>query len=275
MKIKQYQVDAFATRVFEGNPAAVCPLDGWLDDSVLQAIAEENNLSETAFFVATARGFRLRWFTPVAEVDLCGHATLAAAHVLFEILGHPERTVTFDTRSGDLIVERAGGRLAMDFPAIPPQPCVAPDALIAGLGRRPLEVLAADDYVAVFDSEAAVRNLSPDYARLRELDRRGVIATAPGDAVDFVSRFFAPKFGIPEDPGHGLRALRARAVLVIATCQDRPEREAGFQARWKRSLRTRRRSRHSGRQRGDVHGGGDRRRPAGEVDRDEACGARH
>jgi PhzF family phenazine biosynthesis protein len=203
MKIKQYQVDAFATRVFEGNPAAVCPLDGWLDDRVLQAIAEENNLSETAFFVATSRGFRLRWFTPVAEVDLCGHATLATAHVLFEILGHPERTVTFETRSGDLIVERTGGRLAMDFPAIPPQPCVAPDALIAGLGRPPVEVFAADDYVAVFDSEAAIRDLSPDYARLRELDLRGVIATAPGDEVDFVSRFFAPKFGIPEDPVTG------------------------------------------------------------------------
>ncbi len=203
MKLKQYQVDAFATHPFEGNPAAVCPLERWLADEVLQAIAEENNLSETAFFVAAEQGFQLRWFTPVAEVDLCGHATLASAHVLFDILGHQQSRILFETRSGQLIVERRDGLLAMDFPARPPESCPAPTALLAGLGGRPVEVLAADDYVVVFKSEAAVRALTPDMGKLRELDRRGVCVTAPGDAVDFVSRFFAPKFGIAEDPVTG------------------------------------------------------------------------
>lgn len=203
MRLRQYQVDAFAERVFEGNPAAVCPLDAWVRDEVLQAIAVENNLSETAFFVPTGKGFHLRWFTPVAEVDLCGHATLASAHVLFEILGYPERTIEFETRSGMLIVERKDGLLAMDFPAIPPKSCAPPPALIDGLGRDPVEVLSADDYIAVFDSEAVVRSLAPDFAKLGALELRGVCVTAPGSDVDFVSRFFAPKFGVPEDPVTG------------------------------------------------------------------------
>jgi PhzF family phenazine biosynthesis protein len=203
VKIRQYQVDAFTTRVFAGNPAAVCPLADWPEDRLLQAIAEENNLSETAFFVPTGRGFRLRWFTPVAEVDLCGHATLASAHVLFEILGYARPSITFETRSGDLIVERREGRLAMDFPASTPKPCRPPAALVEGLGRPPRAVLQAEDYLAVFDSEEAVRDLAPDFARLSALDLRGVIATAAGREVDFVSRFFAPKYGIPEDPVTG------------------------------------------------------------------------
>lgn len=203
MRIKQYQVDAFASRVFEGNPAAVCPLDGWLKDHVLQAIAEENNLSETAFFVPTAKGFHLRWFTPVAEVDLCGHATLASAHVILNILGYTKQAVAFETRSGELTVERQDKLLSMNFPALPPTPCSPPNALVEGLGQRPIEVLAADDYVAVFDSEATVRSLSPDFATLRKLNLRGVCVTAQGQHVDFVSRFFAPKFGIPEDPVTG------------------------------------------------------------------------
>lgn len=203
MKIKQYQVDAFATRAFEGNPAAVCPLESWLDDGLLQAIAEENNLSETAFFVPSEQGFKLRWFTPVREVDLCGHATLAAAHVLFEILGYAGQAITFETRSGGLIVQRKGARLEMNFPACPPTPCELSEILAQGLGQRPLELLAADDYLAVFDSEATVRAIKPDMALLGQLDLRGVIVTAPGSDVDFVSRFFAPKFGIPEDPVTG------------------------------------------------------------------------
>lgn len=203
MRIKQYQVDAFAHRVFEGNPAAVCPLDSWLKDEILQAIAEENNLSETAFFVPTKEGFHLRWFTPVAEVDLCGHATLASAHVIFEILGYPKQTIAFETRSGELTVERKEDLLAMNFPALPPMPCSPPNALIEGLSRHPIEVLAADDYIAVFDSEATVRSLSPDFVKLRELNLRGVCVTARGQTIDFVSRFFAPKFGIPEDPVTG------------------------------------------------------------------------
>lgn len=203
MKIKQYQVDAFATRVFEGNPAAVCPLSNWLADELLQAIAQENNLSETAFFVPSKKGFELRWFTPVKEIDLCGHATLATAHIIFKTLGYPKQAITFETRRGELIVEKKGEKLEMDFPACPPKSCGLPEILAKGLGQRPLEVLAADDYLAVFDSEAAVRAIMPDLALLNQLDLRGVIITAPGTEVDFVSRFFAPKFGIPEDPVTG------------------------------------------------------------------------
>lgn len=206
MKLKQFQVDAFARRVFEGNPAAVCPLDAWLPDATLQAIALENNLSETAFFVPAGPGFHLRWFTPVAEVDLCGHATLATAHVLFEELGYKGQAIEFMTRSGRLIVERRAGMLVMDFPAQPPVPCDAPAALLAGLGAPPIEVLAADDYVVVFDDEEIVRTLTPDMAKLSTLALRGVCVTAPaapGSEIDFVSRFFAPRYGIPEDPVTG------------------------------------------------------------------------
>ncbi|HXH71780.1 MAG TPA: PhzF family phenazine biosynthesis protein [Mariprofundaceae bacterium] len=203
MKLKQYQVDAFATRPFEGNPAAVVPLSSWLDDALLQAIAEENNLSETAFFVPTLEDFALRWFTPVTEVDLCGHATLAAAHVIFEHLGYTKHAISFATRSGKLIVRRAGKQLQMDFPARIPRFCACPEALLKGLGQQPVELLAADDYLAVFDDEEMVRAIEPDHALLRQLDLRGVIVTAPGHDVDFVSRFFAPKFGIPEDPVTG------------------------------------------------------------------------
>jgi PhzF family phenazine biosynthesis protein len=203
LELKQYQVDAFTDRLFGGNPAAVVPLSSWPGDSLLQAIAEENNLSETAFFVAEGKGFHLRWFTPVAEVDLCGHATLAAAHVLFEHLGHSEPTVTFTTRSGALIVRRDGNLLVMDFPASAPRPSSPPDALIDGLGRRPIEVLCAEDYVAVFETESEIRSLTPDHSRLKSLDLRGVAATARGEEADFVSRFFAPKYGIPEDPVTG------------------------------------------------------------------------
>jgi PhzF family phenazine biosynthesis protein len=203
MKIRQYQVDAFATRIFEGNPAAVCPLDAWLDDGLLQAIAAENNLSETAFLVKSERGFHLRWFTPVAEVDLCGHATLASAHVLFAILGHAGNSIAFETRSGILTVTRQGDLLVMDFPSVPPRPCTVPPSLLSGLGLPPSEILAADDYVAVYDSEEAVLAIQPDITELAALDLRGVIVTAPGRKADFVSRFFAPRFGIPEDPVTG------------------------------------------------------------------------
>jgi len=203
VKIRQYQVDAFATRAFEGNPAAVCPLERWLDDGLLQAIAEENNLAETAFFVPSDTGFRLRWFTPASEVDLCGHATLATAHVLFEHLGHTGQAITFETRSGTLTVKRKGDVLEMDFPARPPTPCASVELLARALGRQPLEVLRADDYLVVFDDEATVRGIRPDFALLGTLDLRGVIITAPGSSDDFVSRFFAPRLGIPEDPVTG------------------------------------------------------------------------
>lgn len=203
MRIKQYQVDAFATRPFEGNPAAVCPLESWLDDALLQAIAEENNLSETAFFVPVGSAFQLRWFTPVKEVDLCGHATLATAHVLFEELGDSATVITFETRSGELFVKKRDGLLEMDFPTRKPDRCEVPAELVEALGVSPLEVFAADDYLAVFDHEETVRTLKPDLGLLAQLELRGVIVTAPAEEFDFVSRFFAPKYGVPEDPVTG------------------------------------------------------------------------
>lgn len=203
MKIKQYQVDAFANRVFEGNPAAVCPLEDWLDDELLQALAEENNLSETAFFIPSKKGFKLRWFTPVKEVDLCGHATLATAHVIFGILDYPKQTITFETRSGDLLVERKGQLLEMDFPACLSSPCEIRENLIQALGQQPIEAFTAYDYMVVFENEKTIRAITPNQTLLSQLDLRGVIITAPGVEVDFVSRFFAPKYGIPEDPVTG------------------------------------------------------------------------
>ncbi|MEL0028436.1 MAG: PhzF family phenazine biosynthesis isomerase, partial [Perlucidibaca sp.] len=161
--LRQYQVDAFSPRLFAGNPAAVCPLPAWPEDQLLQAIAAENNLSETAFLVAEDDGSQaLRWFTPVAEVDLCGHATLASAHVLFRHLGHAGPVIRFHTRSGELLVrQRPDGWLEMDFPARPASPCPAPPALARGLGREPLAVLAGDDYVAVFADSEDILALQP------------------------------------------------------------------------------------------------------------------
>lgn len=202
--LQLFQVDAFADRVFQGNPAAVVPLEDWPADALLQAIAAENNLSETAFFVAEGAGFRLRWFTPRAEVDLCGHATLAAAHVLLEHLGHAAELVDFSSRSGPLQVRREAAGYCMDFPALPSTPVAIPGDLIDGFrGRKPLEVLAGADYLAVFESEQEIRELSIDPAALSLLDGRGVIATAPGQSADFVSRCFFPKLGIDEDPVTG------------------------------------------------------------------------
>lgn len=203
MALTQYQVDAFTRRPFEGNSAAVVPLEQWLDDALMQTIANENNLSETAFFVPEDDGFALRWFTPEAEVDLCGHATLATAHVLFEHMNYPQPGIRFSTRSGDLVVERRGDRLAMDFPAQPTQPAECPEALIKGLGVTPVAVEKNVDILAVLASEDQVRALQPDLTELKKLDCRGIIVTAPGDNKDFVSRFFAPAVGIAEDPVTG------------------------------------------------------------------------
>jgi len=203
MELTLYQIDAFTDKLFKGNPAAVCPLEEWLPDSILQAIAEENNLSETAFYVPTDSAFHIRWFTPVAEVDLCGHATLAAAYVIFECTSYADRTIRFESRSGELIVKRDKDLLVMDFPSQPVQPCDAPRALIDGLGKEPLEVLFADDYLAVFENENAIISLRPNFEVLKKLDLRGIIVTALGKDVDFVSRFFAPKYGVNEDPVTG------------------------------------------------------------------------
>ena len=203
MQVKIYQVDAFALNLFEGNPAAVCPLDEWLPEELLQQIAEENNLSETAFFVKEEQEYRLRWFTPEDEVDLCGHATLAAAHVLFQHLGYSNKSVSFYTKSGELEVTRDGSNYSMSFPASLPKPVEAPPELIESLGVTPCIVLAAFDYIVVYENEAQVSNITPDFSLLQKLDLRGVVITAPGNDVDFVSRCFFPKLRVNEDPVTG------------------------------------------------------------------------
>ncbi|RMG65245.1 MAG: PhzF family phenazine biosynthesis protein [Bacteroidetes bacterium] len=203
MPIPLYQVDAFTRQVFHGNPAAVCPLDEWLPDDRLQVIAAENNLAETAFLVPEGAGYRLRWFTPVLEIDLCGHATLAAAHVLYTELGYDAQRIRFFTRSGELPVVRDGDRYRMDFPARPPEPCPAPPLLIQALGRQPLWTGRSRDYLALLEDETTVRDLQPDLAAVARLEAIGLIVTAPGNKVDFVSRFFAPQAGVPEDPVTG------------------------------------------------------------------------
>lgn len=205
MEIFIFQVDAFSSAVFAGNPAAVCPLDHWLPDQTLQAIAAENNLAETAFFVPENGGLRLRWFTPACEVDLCGHATLASAHVLFTQLGLRDSLVRFQTKSGELLVTRLhDGKLELDFPSRPPEKVEPHPNLLGALGGpEPTEVLAARDYLVRYRSESEVRALRPTMGALMEIDRFAVIVTAPGDSSDFVSRFFAPAKGIPEDPVTG------------------------------------------------------------------------
>ena len=205
MKLPLYQVDAFASRAFAGNPAAVVPLERWLPDDVLQAIATENNLSETAFFVGANGDYHIRWMTPTDEVDLCGHATLASAWVVFHRLEPGRTEVAFRSKSGVLRVGADGERFALDFPARPAEAvgAAAPEAVAAALGRAPSTLLAARDYLAVFESEDDVRALAPDMARVAALDRMAVIATAPGRDCDFVSRFFGPAVGVPEDPVTG------------------------------------------------------------------------
>jgi PhzF family phenazine biosynthesis protein len=203
MKIPLYQVDAFTGRLFGGNPAAVCPLDSWLDDETLQAIAAENNLSATAYFVPVADGFQLRWFTPQVEVDLCGHATLASAFVLMNHLEPDRKEVRFRIKSGDLRVTRTDDLFTLDFPARPAAPCDVPEELIEALGIKPQEVWAAKAYMAVYESEDEILELRPNMEQLSRLDKYGVIVTSPGQTADFVSRFFAPGVGIPEDPVTG------------------------------------------------------------------------
>ena len=203
MQVPIYQVDAFTDRVLGGNPAAVCPLQAWLDDSTLQRIAEENNLSETAYFVKEGEGYRLRWFTPAVEVDLCGHATLAAAWVLFNELGERAETLRFFTRSGELRVSRDGERLAMDFPLKHPQPTPVPAGLAEALGCDIAALLQSDDYVVVVDDPQVIAALTPDFAALAQFAVRGIAVTAPGREHDFVSRWFGPRVGVNEDPVTG------------------------------------------------------------------------
>jgi predicted PhzF superfamily epimerase YddE/YHI9 len=205
MRIPMFQIDAFTDSVFSGNPAAVCLLPEWPEDALLQAIAAENNLSETAFLVSGGNGYdyRLRWFTPATEVALCGHATLAAAHVVFRHLAPSAPEVAFDTRSGVLTVWREDERLYMAFPALPPTPCDCPENLLQGLGQQPKTVLSSNYYLAVYENEDEVRGLKPRMDLLSRLDLPCIVATAKGTDCDFVSRCFGPKLGIPEDPVTG------------------------------------------------------------------------
>ncbi len=203
MSIPIYQVDAFTDKLFGGNPAAVCPLEKWLDTELMQKIAAENNLSETAFFVKEGKGFELRWFTPKVEVDLCGHATLASAHVLFNHLDYDEKQITFSSASGELRVTTTNGKITLDFPSTPPSQVETVPELTQGLGLEPTEVHKSRDYLALFESEDDILSIAPDFDILMKLDSLGVIITAQGKNSDFVSRFFAPAVGINEDPVTG------------------------------------------------------------------------
>jgi PhzF family phenazine biosynthesis protein len=203
MKLNIYQVDAFTSQLFGGNPAAVVPLENWLDDKLMQNIALENNLSETAFFVNENGRYRIRWFTPTAEVDLCGHATLASAFVLFNYLNFTADSISFDSKSGELVVGREGDLISLNFPARVPKPIELPPVLLNALHSEPEEVLFNKSLIAVFKTESEIREMHPDIKKFLELETHGVIITAPGDDVDFVSRFFAPDVGIDEDPVTG------------------------------------------------------------------------
>jgi PhzF family phenazine biosynthesis protein len=198
-----FQIDAFADRPFRGNPAAVVPLQEWLPDGIMQAIAAENNLSETAFFVPEGEGYRLRWFMPVGEIDLCGHATLASAFVILTELQPDRDRVAFSSMSGPLTVTRSGDRYCLDFPLRAPQPVACPAGLEAALGAKVLEAWLTRDLFARLEDEAAVRDLKPDLEALARLEPTSFVVTAPGTDCDFVSRCFAPREGIPEDPVTG------------------------------------------------------------------------
>jgi predicted PhzF superfamily epimerase YddE/YHI9 len=197
MELEIFQVDAFTDKVFGGNPAAIVPLENWLPDATLQAIAQENNLAETAYFVRVGDRYHLRWFTPVSEMDLCGHATLASAFVI------DEDRVAFDTKSGELVVKKNGDLLVMDFPSRPPKPLTPEAGAAEAIGGKPTEILAARDYFFVYETEEEVLSLQPDMSALGKLKQATFIATAKGKNCDFVSRFFAPKLGVPEDPVTG------------------------------------------------------------------------
>jgi PhzF family phenazine biosynthesis protein len=199
MKLPIYQIDAFSSKLFYGNPAAVCSLHSWLPDQVMQSIAQENNLAETAFYVPKDGQYEIRWFTPMNEVDLCGHATLAAAHVLFRLQGVTKSPITFQSRSGPLRVFSEGEFLTLDFPAQAGVRCETPRDMSEALGTTPNECYRAMDYMAVFETEDEITSIQPDFRRLKNLDLRGLIITAPGKSFDFVSRFFAPNCGIDED----------------------------------------------------------------------------
>jgi len=203
MKISIFQVDAFTSELFCGNPAAVCPLENWTSDKILQSIASENNLSETAFFVRENDGYRIRWFTPTCEVDLCGHATLASAYIIFEEIDRTVTKIKFYSNSGELHVTRDSDLISLDFPSLPPKISQNPEKIYSAFNIKPIEVLEADDYLLIYDNQQQIESILPDFNLLKELDLRGVIVSSKGKDCDFVSRFFASKYGIDEDPVTG------------------------------------------------------------------------
>jgi PhzF family phenazine biosynthesis protein len=204
MKIKLYQIDAFTNRVFSGNPAAVCPLQGWLEDDTLQNIAAENNLAETAFYVKSKEGYHIRWFTPVAEVDLCGHATLAAAYVIFNFSDDRSASISFQSRSGVLTVSHNQEWYTLNFPADTVKAIAVTPEHIACIGKKPVEAYQGkSDTMFVFSNRQEIEEVVPEFSKIAQLKARGLIITAPGTDTDFVSRFFAPQFGINEDPVTG------------------------------------------------------------------------
>ncbi|NEQ45913.1 MAG: PhzF family phenazine biosynthesis protein [Leptolyngbya sp. SIOISBB] len=205
MKLPIFQVDAFTDQAFNGNPAAVCPLEQWLPDDVMQRIAMENAVAETAFFIPVEQGFEIRWFTPEIEMDLCGHATLATAHVIAKHLNFSGPSIQFHSKSGELTVSIKDELLFLNFPSRPPAPSEAPQIILDAIQHEPIEVLKSRDYVLVFEDEETIRHLNPNQRVLDQinLDPGGVVVTARGEQVDFVSRFFTPRASIFEDPVTG------------------------------------------------------------------------
>lgn len=204
MKLSMYQIDAFTQKVFEGNPAAVIPLQDWLKDDLMQKIAMENNLSETVFFVKEQGKYHIRWFTPKAEVDMCGHATLASAYVIFEELEEQDNEIVFSSKSGDLIVKKVSdGSLAMDFPTQELTECQIPWQIIDAFLQKPIACYKSMDYIVIFEDEKDVVDVQPNLEVLKSLDARGVCIASISSEYDFVTRFFAPKYGIDEDPVTG------------------------------------------------------------------------
>ncbi|MCA9272363.1 MAG: PhzF family phenazine biosynthesis protein [Phycisphaerales bacterium] len=225
MKLQIFQVDAFASRLFSGNPAAVVPLDSWLDDKLLQSIAIENNLSETAYIIATLGAetdFHIRWFTPGAEVSLCGHATLATAHTLWNHLGFTKDRIVFDSLSGPLNVSRDGDLIQLDFPLVPMSSCEPSKELVKALGAKPIECHSGRDVLCLFENESDVLSLKPDFAALAAIpDGRAVMVTALGSKSDFVSRFFAPRVGVNEDPVTGSAHCALTPYWAEKLCKTR------------------------------------------------------
>ncbi|OLS12969.1 MAG: phenazine biosynthesis protein PhzF family [Promethearchaeota archaeon CR_4] len=204
MKIPLFYVDAFTDKIFSGNPAAVCPLDNWIDDELMQNIAFEHNLSETAFFVPKGDAtFEIRWFTPKMEIDLAGHPTLATGYVIFNLLGYSISKIKLLSKTGELFVTKRDGLITLNFPSRPPSSIGTPETLVQGLGQKPLAVYKARDYLALYETEQDIIALRPDFRVLSKLDCLGIIVTAPSLNADFVSRFFAPAAGIDEDPVTG------------------------------------------------------------------------